>query len=288
MLEYLFYRISSLIVERIPVKVSYKVASAIADIWFLNSLKDRNAVINNLGIILHKDATDKAILPYAKGVFRNFAKYLVDFLRFSRIDQQWIRDNVRIRNIVYLEEALLHNKGVICLTAHIGNWELAGAVTAMEGFIVNAIALDHKDKRVNEFFIRQRKNKNVNIVPAKGGLDIALKVLRKNEVLGVLGDRDFSNYGVKMHIFNKETAIPKGPAILCLKTGAPIVMAFMIRQGDDSFELIFEKPLLYKKTGNKNNDVMHITNMFINRIENYIRQYPTQWYMFVPFWSNGN
>jgi KDO2-lipid IV(A) lauroyltransferase len=84
--------------------------------------------------------------------------------------------------------------------------------------------------------------------------------------------------------FGKKTLIPKGPATLSLLTGAPIILGFVIRQKDDHFNLVFEKPIVPVSTGDKEKDIYNLTRKYLDVIERYIRQYPNHWLMFRKFW----
>ena len=100
----------------------------------------------------------------------------------------------------------------------------------------------------------------------------------------MLGDRDFSNHGIVTDFFGKKTMIPKGPAAFSVKTGAPIVPGFLLRMPDDTFELRFDKPVSYRATGDRETDEKEVTGLCVKVIEDYIRRYPSQWYMFRRFW----
>ena len=90
-----------------------------------------------------------------------------------------------------------------------------------------------------------------------------------------------------MEFFGVKTLIPKGPAVFSLKTGAAVVPATLIRQEDDRFKLIFDKPIYPEPTGDKANDIKRHMKIYIDVIERYIRRYPDQWYVFRKVWNNA-
>jgi KDO2-lipid IV(A) lauroyltransferase len=109
--------------------------------------------------------------------------------------------------------------------------------------------------------------------------------LRKNEVLALVGDRDFVGKGIVIDFFGKPTNFPLGPAVLSLQTKAKIVPAFMLRNDDDSFDLIMDKPIEYEPGLDKEKDAKEIVTRYKTVFEDYIRRYPDQWYMFRRFWK---
>jgi KDO2-lipid IV(A) lauroyltransferase len=283
MLNYILYRIGQFIALHIPLKLGYKIAVFISDLRYIFAYKDRQAVKENLKVIF-PEKSNRQIHKIRIRMFRNFAKYLVDFFRFEKIDKRYIEKNIRIENIHYFNHALSRNKGVIVLTAHLGNWELGGVVIALLGFPFWVVALPHKYKKEDEFFNFQRERKGIKVIPLGKAVRACLDVLKKNEIVALVGDRDFTEKGIVLHFFGRPAFFPEGPAAFALKTGAIIVPGFMLRNKDASFTLRIEKPLEFVSTGNKEKDLQEIIIKYKLIFEDYIRRFPDQWYMFRRFW----
>lgn len=279
MFNYILYRIGQFIALCLPLKIGYSLAIFFSDLHYIFAGKDRKAIKDNLKVIFPK-ATDREIRQIRIRMFRNFAKYLVDFFRFPKLDMQYIKNNVRLENIHYFDQALSKGKGAVVLTAHLGNWELGGVVIALLGYPFWVVALPHKDKRVNNFFNSQRQGKNIKVILLGRAVKQCLNALKENELVGLLGDRDFTQSGEVVDFFGKPTFLPQGPAAFSLKTQAPIVPGFMLRNNDDSFTLKIEKPIEFNQTCTQKELISHYKTI----IEDYIRKYPDQWYMFRKFW----
>lgn len=267
----------------LPLRAAYSVAAFAAKFQYLFSKKDRRTVFGNLRAVFpHEDEAN--LHRMAKEVFVNFAKYLVDFFRFEKMDRRFMEEKVKVVGKENLDEGLKRGKGAIILTAHIGNYELGGAVMPFLGYQFNAVALDHKNRLVNDFFIGQRVRKGIKVIPLGSALRRCYEALRKGESIALLGDRDFSNHGTVTEFFGRKSSIPRGPAAFYVKGGASIVPGFMIRMPDDTFELRFEKPISYRMTGDAEADEKNVIDLYLKVIEDYIRRYPSQWYMFRRFW----
>lgn len=279
---FVLYKIGWFLALILPLRLGYLLAILLADLWHLVSYEDRLAVTDNLRVIL---PFEKNLFPYSKLVFRNFAKYLVDFFRFSKIDKDYIKRYVKIEGREYLDSALAQKRGAIVLSAHLGNWELGGIIMAMLGYPTNAIALSHKDKRINKFFVNQREKKGVKVIPLGSDTIRYFDILAANQIIAILGDRDFSENGVRVDFLGRSINLPKGPAVFCLRAGSPIVPGFMIRDKNDNFRFIFEKPIEPQRTGNTQEDIIQISRKFSTVIERFVRLYPTQWFMFRRFWE---
>ncbi len=290
MANYILYIIGKFIALRISRKVAYSLAVFISDLHYITSKADRDAVWANLKVIF-PDKTNEEIRRIRRRMFRNFAKYLVDFFRFSMVDAEYIRKNVKIENIHYFDEALKRKKGVIVLTAHLGNWELGGAVISLSGYPFWVVALSHKNRKVNDFFISQRQSKGIQVIPLGSAVRQCFNLLKENKMVALVGDRDFTEKGIKVDFFGRKTFLPLGPAYLSMKTQAAIITGFMLRNPDDTFTLTLNKPIEFnmeeqsaKNQQDKEEYLLTIIDTYKVVMEDYIRKYPEQWYMFRRFW----
>ena len=281
--SYLLYRLGQFIAVNIPLKIAYRLAIVISDLHYIFAFKDKRAVTENLKAIFPEKPM-REIRRIRIWMFRNFAKYLVDFFRYEKIDRDYIASNVKIEDIKNLDEALVKGRGAIILTAHLGNWELGGLVLAVRGYSLWGVALPHKNKLVNDFFDTQRRIKNVKVIPLGRAVRECRKILKDRCVLALVGDRDFPEKGIILDFFGKPTRFPEGPAAFALKPGAPILPTFMLRNPDDSFVLKIERPMELASSGDMAKDRINIILQYKTIFEEYIRKYPDQWHIFRKFW----
>lgn len=289
MFFYALYCIGALGARLLPRRLAYGLARRVADFCCFRASCDREAVRENLQAILGQENVPDLLV---RDVFRNFGMYLVDFFRFGRLTPDKIRRMVRFEGLHHMEEALGQGKGVIGLTAHLGNFELAGAVLSLLGLPVNAVVLTHTNHRVNRFFNRQRDGVGVRGIPLNGGYgkvtyEACKTALKKNEILALVGDRDFLNHGVELEFFGKKLKVPIGPAAFSFRTGAPIVPGFLVREKDGTYRFILEEPLKAHADLPREEAIHELTERCLISLSRAIRRYPTQWYMFQKFWSPG-
>lgn len=279
MISYFLYRFFYLLSKHLPLKFVYGVAVVLSTIKYYCSPRDRKAVINNLKLIL-PESRHAHLNRYAKEVFVNFGKYLVEFFRFPLLKKEDLGRLVKIRGIEYVDQALKNKKGAIILAAHLGNWELGGVFMALLGYPMIAVALPHRHHKVNSFFNRQRERMGVVVIPSLGiAVRHIYKRLQNNQLVALVGDRDFANAGRRMKFLGATKVIPRGPAVLSLRTGAPIVPGFVIRHEDNTHTIEFLEPL--KVRGSEE----EIMTAYAKIIEEQILKYPTQWMMFREFWK---
>jgi Kdo2-lipid IVA lauroyltransferase/acyltransferase len=281
---FILYRIAVFFALRIRLERAYNIAAMVGKVYSFFSFKDAHAVYDNLKTIF-PNISRKEAASIAKEAFANFCKYLVDFFRAPLLDKTFIEKNVKIEGLKYLDESLDKKHGVILVSAHLGNWELAAGIFAKIGYDLNAVVLSHRHKNVNDFFIQRRHMLGVKAIPFGSALRRCFKCLSENRVLALVGDRDYFDNGVQVLFFRKKTIIPKGPAVLSLRFGSPIVPVFMIRNDDDTFRLRLYPPIEYRHSGDKDKDIRLLTLAYLKIIEDVIREYPSQWYVFRRFWE---
>jgi KDO2-lipid IV(A) lauroyltransferase len=263
--------------------------------WVANFFSERNyrandeykkAMLANLRVILGEGTSEEEVDRIARETYRNFGKSIGEFFRMARLGRRFFEKRIIVRGREHLDGALDHGKGVVLISAHLGNWELAGAKFVSMGFQVHGIALDHEQESVTRLFQRQRELKGVRTYPLSRGTRPCLEALRRNELVCLLGDRDLTGTGIEVEYFGRPAKFPVGPARFCLATGAPLLPTIMVRQPDDSFELIFEDPIYPPESGEKKELVQQLTQMVANVCEKYVRAHPEQFVNFFRIWED--
>ena len=291
MLKYFFYRFIFILIKTLPRQCAYWVAYTIAGFRYLVIVKIRRAVRLNIRHILKYNCSgeinEKEVSKITRAVFWHFARYIVDFFGYTSTSEMKLRSVIKITNEKYVKEAFALGKGAIALTAHLGNWELCGTALASSEFLVNVVALDHRNKRINDMFIKQREKMGEQVIPAGASPRRYLEVLRKNQMIGLLGDRVTTSSGIEINFFGRTVLIPRGPAVLSLRTGATVLPCFMLCNGDGTFNMVYEPPIYpHEYTGDFNESVKAMTQRMTSIIEGYIKKYPSQWSIFYKVWGD--
>jgi KDO2-lipid IV(A) lauroyltransferase len=286
MIEYYFYRTVAFMSRLLPQRLAYWVGLRISDQFYRHNHAGRAAVISNLrrvyaarGIVPAEDA----LQGLARKMFQYFGKYLVDFFRFARLSPEDVRKRVSLEHWEYLEQALQRGRGALIVTAHIGNWEMGGAVLIALGHRMNALVLPQRLEKLSRMFQRQRELRGIRIIPVgQSGFSI-IRCLRRGEIVAVLGDRDFTAKDDRVMFFGQPARIPRGPAWLAVRTGTPVVPAFLLRQVDDTFLLRVYPPIYPEEAGSEE----ALRDRVCRILEKEIGEQPFQWFIFDDFWAAG-
>jgi len=263
----------------IPAFISYAFARMIADI----SMKSHKSSVENISDNfrrIYPEASGEELYRKTRQLFRNYSEYLVDYGRFAELDKDTL-----LKKIVHfdgednLTSALNLGKGLILLTAHLGNWELGGIFFSAYGLKVNVLTLPDEDLEIDSNRSRYREKYGVSTITV-GDSPLStvslVNALNKNEVVAMLIDRyDSEQDSVKFGFLGKEILIPRGPFILSRVTGAPVVVAFVVKENGE-YKGIVEKHFIVQREDRDEAIVEKVVRIF----EKYVVKYPDQWYDF--------
>jgi lauroyl/myristoyl acyltransferase len=288
-LKYWGIRSLSFASNKVPVRISYWVGNLVGDIVYFTSRRHSANAVSNMRRVMGEDASWQAVKATARNSFRNYSKMMVDFIRFPHLDEDDInRTVIDQHGWEYLKRVHAQGKGVIAITGHFGNWDLAGALLAAHGLPINAVADSFEPEKMDKLINGTREKNGLHIIRLDtGSLKRIFTAIKKNEFVMLLFDRPQEDTGVAVQFFGETAWLPEGPAAIALKTRASIVVGYCARKrGDKTFYLSCEPPVEYEHllTGDKERDIQIITQEIANRMEEIIRRHPDQWYMFRPMW----
>lgn len=285
MVAYLWYVLVEKFATRAPVNVVYAVARFLGVLRYWQWGGGRRAVRRNLAVIAPRISEPRLIKRRVLRTFVNFGLNIVEFFRFARFDREYFETHFEVFGEEHLAESLKRGRGAIVLSAHFGNWELGVAAYAARGYTASVVALPHGSERVERLFVRQRGQKGLSVLATHTAARPALRVLRGNGVLGMLGERLVGDDGVPVNFCGRRVLFPKGPGWLAVKSGAAIVPTIGIRKRDNTFTIISNPPILPPEEGTDEEKVLTVTQRFANFLEKYVMRYPELWATFFDFFT---
>ena len=273
------YKLGTRWIGYIPISLSYTISQIIADISYIFYRSAVQNVTKNLRLVF-PSASKKELSSKTKQLFRNYAKYLVDYGRFANLEKSTL-----LKKIIYfdgkenLEDALQMDKGLILLTAHLGNWELGGTFFGAYGLTTNVVTLPDEDPKIDDsrrWYRTKYGVKTITIGNSPFSTIKLVKALNNREIIAMLIDRYSGNQdNITVDFFNKPTLFPKGPFILSRITGAPIIVAFVVSE-NGGYRGIIEKPFIVTTEKKEDESLKKVVRI----LEEYIAKYPDQWYNF--------
>ncbi len=212
--------------------------------------------------------------------YGNLGRSIAEFSRMPRREE--ILDNMEIHGEEHLKRALAAGKGVILLSAHLGNWEMGAAALARKGYPVNAIGADQRDDRITDLISGIRESCGVRTVGKGFDLKAAFRCLKSGEALAILIDQDAKSHGLVVPFLGLPASTPYGPVKMARRLGSAILPVFAIRRGTGHLhDLNILPPLVLQEGENLEMDVTLCNNI----ISTWIMEYPGQWLWLTDRWA---
>ena len=248
-------------------------------IWLILP-KERKKVLAHLKIAFGDTKTSKEYRQIGKAVFQNMAWTAVDTLRIPVYKKKHLKESIITADpevFKKIDLARSKGKGIICLTGHIGNWELATFYMTDSGYRIGVIGQRIYYEPFNRVLEKVRRVCEAKIFYRNESPKEVLKTLRDNEMIGILPDQDIDSIeGIFVDFFGKPAYTPTGPARISLTSGAPILPVFMLRDG--TRYNFFAHDLIWPEVKTtKEEAVVEITKKWSSAVESVIKQYPEQW-----------
>jgi KDO2-lipid IV(A) lauroyltransferase len=193
---------------------------------------------------------------------------------------------VDVTGLHNIEAALALGRGAIVVTPHFGNWDLAAARAVVEGFSVTAVTERFGTDSLNRRVIQSRQRAGVTVVPVgvTAGKTI-LSALRRNEVVALVCDLPGPGRNVTVRICGQTASVPAGPALLALRSAAPIVPILCRRLPDDRHRLEIKPALSLPRQAGTDAGVEAVAQAILDCFEADLRATPEQWYLFSRMWQ---
>jgi Kdo2-lipid IVA lauroyltransferase/acyltransferase len=278
------------IIRYIPLRVAYFLSGIFFRILFICDKRHRTRSIEH---ILHSGVIKSRFgaVALALNNFIHIGKVMVEFVKFQSVltpgnINKFVSCNISEK----AKKAMLDSRGTICVSAHYGNWELTGYSLAALFRPIVSLGRNLDNPKLNEYFFTKRKNFGQEVYSKNDGIKQLLISLKQKKNIGLIIDQHpGDNLGVFTHFFNQPCKTHDTPALLHLKTGAPLMLAVCKRkEKGTSFELIIKDPIEVNLTGDREVDKRNLTIKINDELEQIIKECPEQWIWAHRRWLNIN
>jgi KDO2-lipid IV(A) lauroyltransferase len=274
------------IVRWLPEQTAYRLAYAAAD--FLTKRNGKN--VSRLRSNLRRTKPDITTLDLDLLVFdamRSYMRYWCDTFRFPDWSSERVRETVTVTNEHLLVDAIAAKTGVIVSLPHAGNWDHAGAYFCAKGIPLVTVAERLKPEKLFLKFLEYREAMGMEVLPLDARvLGTLAQRLRQGALVALVSDRDLSRTGIDVEFFGGPSRMPAGPALLALKTGAPLITAFV--SYTDSGIHIYFKEVAIPISGSNDEKVAEIVQSTAKQFEQGISEHPEDWHMLQRIWTDGD
>ncbi len=254
------------------------VGNKLGDLTFYVIGIRKQLVLAHLARVFNHSADDSNSKYMARAIYQQLGQTAIEHVRLLTQRKPKVLDRLTISGEEIIVEARRKGNGVILVTGHFGYWELLGAAVAGIGHPITVVGKDLHNPIINHLILEGRERLGMNVINMTSAPSKILKELRKNNCIGLLIDQDAGPGGVFVNFLGIKASTYQGPALLALRTGAPIVPCFIIRSGPENHQVHFENPIETTPTGNESEDIKRITQTYTDILAQYILNYPDHWF----------
>ena len=274
------------IVRWLPERTAYRLAYAAAD--FVTKRKGKN--VSRLRSNLQRtkpNMTELDLDLLLIDAMRSYMRYWCDTFRFPDWSPERVRETVSVTNEHLLLDAISAKTGVIVTLPHAGNWDHAGAYFCGKGINLVTVVEHLKPEKLFLKFLSYRQAMGMEVLPLDGRVLGTLEQrLRQGALVALIADRDLSRSGIAVTFFGAPSRMPPGPAILALKTDAPLITAF-VSYTETGIHIDFNEVSL-PTSGSDEEKISHIVQDMAQQFEVGITAHPEDWHMLQRIWTDGD
>jgi lauroyl/myristoyl acyltransferase len=274
------------IVRWLPESTAYKLAYRVSDFLVKRNGKSVQRLSSNLlrtqpGIT----ALDLDLLLIE--AMRSYMRYWCDTFRLPDWSDERIIQTVTVTNEHLLTDAIAAKTGVIVAVPHAGNWDHAGAYFCAKGIRLVTVAERLKPEKLFLKFLAYRQAMGMEVLPLDGRVLSTLQDrLNEGALVALVSDRDLSRSGIEIEFFGGKARMPAGPALLALRTKAPLITAF-VSYTDNGVHIEFRNVIL-PSLGDESSKVQEIVQITAQYFQDGISENPQDWHMLQRIWVDGD
>ncbi len=269
----------------IPLKIRKAFFRAIFILAYHFGEKNRLITLHNL-IRSFPEKSLPEITGIAKNVYLNLGTVAAEFFEIPYLTKENMADWVKFEGLENYTRALSKKRGILFYTGHFGNWELGAACFGLQGIVVNIIYRALDNPALEDFVAWFRTHTGHKVIPKGGAARKIVRLLKKNESIGILIDQNVSwHEGVFVDFFGRPASTTTGLVALALQTGAPVVPVFIVRSGDGTYKIIIYEEAEITKTDDYEADLFENTQKLTGIVEDIVRKYPDQYFWLHQRWK---
>jgi KDO2-lipid IV(A) lauroyltransferase len=219
---------------------------------------------------------------------RSYARYWMEAFRLPSQTREQFLNDFRVVQFDELKAVLGEGNGVILALPHTGNWDAAAAHMVSHGFRLVTVAERLKPESVFEQFVAYREKLGMEVLPLTGGqrapLDVLAEKAQQGYAVALLADRDLSARGIEVRFFGGRTRMPAGPALLALRTRAPLFAVDLSFTPDQCIAFLRRIELPAPDEGALDVRVKIVTQRLADAFAAGIAEHPQDWHMLQKLW----
>jgi len=280
---YLLYLFAWKLIALLPEISAYKLADYVSDRIYKKNGKGIKRLRGNYGRVMPEYSPQK-LEELTKLGMRSYLRYWFDTFRLSKWSKNRIISTTQVIRENLLRDPIQSKQGCIVALPHAGNWDHAAAYFCSTGITLTAVVEKLKPEAIFKKFLAYRQSIGIEAISHKEKtIPILTERLQAGKLIALVADRDMSRNGIEVNFFGKTSKMPSGPAILAIKTGAPLITAY-VRYTPGGIEIIFDEIIKPTNSESEEEQIKIITQSMADNFAKRIKENPVDWHMLQRIW----
>ena len=280
---YLLYLFAWKVIGILPEKTAYQLANFVSDQILRKNGKGIQRLRSNYKRVV-PSISNSALEALTKEGMRSYLRYWFDTFRLNKWSKSRIIETTFVVRENLLRDPIETKKGCIIALPHAGNWDHAAAYFCSTGIPITAIVEKLKPEAIFKKFLAYRESIGIEAISHKEKtIPILIERLNQGKLVALVADRDMSRNGIEVNFLGGIAKMPAGPAILAIKTGSPLVTAY-IRYLDKGIEITFDETIKLPVTGSEEDQIKIVTQSMADNFARRIKDSPVDWHMLQRIW----
>ena len=280
---YLLYLFAWKLIGVLPEKSAYKLSKVISDRIYWKNGKGVKRLRGNYHRVM-PNMSEREIEDLTKDGMRSYLRYWFDTFRLNKWSKSRIIETTFVVRENLLRDPIATKQGCIIALPHAGNWDHAAAYFCSTGITLTAVVEKLKPEAIFKKFLAYRQSIGIEAISHKEKtIPILMERLNEGKLIALVADRDMSRKGIEVNFLGGVAKMPAGPAILALKTGAPLVTAY-IRYLETGIEITFDETIKLPVSGSEDEQIMIVTQSMADNFAKRIKASPVDWHMLQRIW----
>jgi KDO2-lipid IV(A) lauroyltransferase len=282
------WRLGGKLVSHLPLRFSRRIGTLLAASYSTLARRRTEIVLANLRPVAGKE--EKRWRSASRRLFRNFGSKIADLLYFEsggNVKGLFTEEGLDVRFI----DQLKSEKGALLLTIHLGNWEFGAPLLKAHGVDLLVITMPEPDERMTDIRQEARRRWGIETVVIGDGAFAFIEVLKRlqsGSVVALLLDRPPESSSVEVELFGRPFDASIAPAELARASGCSL-LPVVIPWTEKGYQAVILDEVEYDRAAlGTHNARRQLTQEILRAFEPVIRQYPDQWFHFVPIWPDGS
>jgi KDO2-lipid IV(A) lauroyltransferase len=277
---YLLTRLGAGFLLVLPRSWALALANGVGHLGYRLVSRQRTRILENLKFAYGNTKSPAELETIGRGVMGHMLQTAVDFLRFATLSRDQADLFVETGEAYsFCKDILQEGRGLIIMTAHLGNWELLAGIFGLQGFQGAVVGRRIYYEPYNRWIVGLRSSVGVQTIYQDEAVRKIHKHLKAGEIVGLLPDQDMDRVrGVFVDFFGKPAYTSVAPVKFAMASGTPILPAFMVRMPGNRYKLLLGSLMRPKiEEGDRAASIRKYTEIWMKDFEKVIRCYPEQW-----------